>query len=441
MLLLRNRKSKETTTFCFKRISNIKERKNNMKKNKKKILVISQYFYPEQFRINDICKEWIARGYNVTVLTGIPNYPQGKFYKGYGLRKNRIEIWNGIKIIRIPLIPRGRTKIGLILNYLSFPISGYFWAKLTKEKADIIFMFETSPMTQCKIGVHYAKRIKVPLLLYVQDLWPENVEIITGISSPVIIKPIERMVRKIYHSCTHIFTTSQSFVNDVLKLYDNKEKVSFWPQYAEDFYQKYNGSFNMKDLKDDNFKIIFTGNIGQAQGLDILPKVAEKLKGEKVKFVIVGDGRYKKELISEISSRNVEDKFLLIDKRPPEEIPQLLATCDMAFISFMNSPLWKKTIPAKLQSYMACGMPILAAAEGEVEQIINKSECGYCCNVGDVNGLYEIIVKAMESEHSVFAKQSENAIQYYKENFDKKKLMDEMDNYIGSLINENINDK
>ena len=113
----------------------------------------------------------------------------------------------------------------------------------------------------------------------------------------------------------------------------------------------------------------------------------------------------------------------------------------MAFISFMNSPLWKKTIPAKLQSYMACGMPILAAAEGEVEKIINKSECGYCCNVGDVNGLYEIIVKAMESEHSVFVKQSENAIQYYKENFDKKKLMDEMDNYIGSLINENINDK
>ena len=412
-----------------------------MEKNKKKILVISQYFYPEQFRINDICKEWIARGYNVTVLTGIPNYPQGKYYKGYGIRKNRTEIWNGIKIIRIQLIPRGKTKIGLILNYLSFPVSGYFWSKLTKEKADIIFMFETSPMTQCKIGVHYAKRIKVPLLLYVQDLWPENVEIITGISSPVIIKPIERMVRKIYHSCTHIFTTSQSFVNDVLKLCDNKEKVSFWPQYAEGFYQKYNGSFNMKNLKDDNFKIIFTGNIGQAQGLDILPKVAEKLKGEKVKFVIVGDGRYKKELISEISSRNVEDKFLLIDKRPPEEIPQLLAACDMAFISFMNSPLWKKTIPAKLQSYMACGMPILAAAEGEVEQIINKSGCGFCCNVGDVNGLYEIIVKAMESEHSVFVKQSENAIEYYKENFDKKKLMDEMDNYIGSLINENINDK
>lgn len=412
-----------------------------MEKNKKKILVISQYFYPEQFRINDICKEWIARGYNVTVLTGIPNYPQGKYYKGYGIRKNRTEIWNGIKIIRIPLIPRGKTKIGLILNYLSFPVSGYFWSKLTKEKADIIFMFETSPMTQCKIGVHYAKRIKVPLLLYVQDLWPENVEIITGISSPVIIKPIERMVRKIYHSCTHIFTTSQSFVNDVLKLCDNKEKVSFWPQYAEGFYQKYNGSFNMKNLKDDNFKIIFTGNIGQAQGLDILPKVAEKLKGEKVKFVIVGDGRYKKELISEISSRNVEDKFLLIDKRPPEEISQLLAACDMAFISFMNSPLWKKTIPAKLQSYMACGMPILAAAEGEVEQIINKSGCGFCCNVGDVNGLYEIIVKAMESEHSVFVKQSENAIEYYKENFDKKKLMDEMDNYIGSLINENINDK
>ena len=148
-----------------------------------------QYFYPEQFRINNICAEWVKRGYDVTVLTGIPNYPQGRFYDGYGLFDRRRENWNGIKIIRIPLIPRGHNSIGLVMNYLSFPISGFFWNIFTDVKADYVFMFETSPMNQCKIGVRYAKKHKVPLYLYVQDLWPENVEIVTGIHNskfPVI---------------------------------------------------------------------------------------------------------------------------------------------------------------------------------------------------------------------------------------------------------------
>lgn len=160
------------------------------KKEKKHILVLSQYFYPEQFRINDMCNEWVKRGYKVTVLTGIPNYPYGKFYKGYGYTKKRHEQWNGMEIIRIPLIPRGKTAIGLILNYLSFVCSGFFWKTFTKVKADCIFMYEVSPMTQTLIGVWYAKKQKIPCFLYVQDLWPENVEIVTGIKNKTILNAI-----------------------------------------------------------------------------------------------------------------------------------------------------------------------------------------------------------------------------------------------------------
>ena len=165
---------------------------------KKHILIVSQYFYPEQFRINDIATEWANRGYQVTVLTGIPNYPQGKFYKGYGWFKNRKEIWNNIEIIRIPLFARGKSSIGMVLNYFSFIVSGWWWKCFTRVKADLVFTFEVSPMTQALIGVWYSKKHKIPNYLYVQDLWPENVEIVTGIHNRYIIGAIDKMVDYIY---------------------------------------------------------------------------------------------------------------------------------------------------------------------------------------------------------------------------------------------------
>ena len=175
--------------------------------SKKHILVITQYFYPEPFRINDMCLEWVNRGYKVTVLTGIPNYPQGEFYEGYSIKENRTENYNGVEIIRIPLVARGHSSIKLFLNYISFVVSGYWWKIRTKLEADYVFTFEVSPMTQALIGVWYTKKHKVPNYLYVQDLWPENVEIVTGITSPVVINPISKMVNYIYKNCTDIFAT------------------------------------------------------------------------------------------------------------------------------------------------------------------------------------------------------------------------------------------
>ncbi|MGI6227805.1 MAG: hypothetical protein ACOYJ1_16315 [Peptococcales bacterium] len=162
----------------------------------KHILVIAQYFYPEQFRINDICTEWIKRNYRVTVVTGIPNYPQGKYYKGYGLFKRRRETYNGIDIISIPLVPRGNNAFMLAFNYLSFVISGFFWNLFTRIKADYVFIFEVSSMTQALPGIWYAKKMQIPCYLYVQDLWPENIEIIKGIINISLILELPNVVEK-----------------------------------------------------------------------------------------------------------------------------------------------------------------------------------------------------------------------------------------------------
>ena len=237
---------------------------------KKHILVVSQYFYPEQFRINDICEQWVKDGYEVTVLTGIPNYPQGDFYDGYGISKRRKETWRGIEIIRIPICPRKTGKVKLALNYMSFVVSGLFWSLFTKLKADVVFIYEVSPVTQALPGVWYAKRRKIPCYLYVLDLWPENVESVLGIHNKFILGAIGTLVDYIYKRCDIIFTSSRSFIEKIKNRGVKKEKLEFWPQYAEEFYQKYDGKFECEIPRDGVLNLTFAGNIGYAQGLDVL---------------------------------------------------------------------------------------------------------------------------------------------------------------------------
>ena len=423
------------------RFENMNDEACVSQRKRRHILVISQYFWPETFRINDIASEWVKRGYQVTVLTGIPNYPTGKFFEGYDYRHRRHEYWNGIEIIRIPLIPRGNSSIGMAANYFSFTAMGFWWKNVTDIRADLVFTFEVSPMTQALIGCWYSRKYHVPHFLYVQDLWPENVETVAGITNPVIIKSIHRMVDYIYRNTDEIFATSPSFVEAIVNRNVSvpREKVHYWPQYAEEFYKVLDravvrenavSSSPVHRIPDDEcFNIIFTGNIGTAQGLEILPKTAELLKLDNIRFVIVGDGRYQKQFEGEIKHRGVEDKFVMIPKQPAEIIPELLACCDAAFLSFMDTELFEKTIPAKLQSYMACGMPIIAAAKGDTERLIKEAECGVCVPIGEDKALASAINWLRENKSEVEIMRKNSHINY-KNWFNKSNLMNEMDKYI-----------
>lgn len=431
-------------------------KKITLGKRKKHILLISQYFYPETFRVNDMAVEWVKRGYKVTVLTGIPNYPMGKFFDGYDYKHRRHEVWNGVNIIRIPLIPRGNSSnrllnaIGMSANYLSFVASGRHWVKSAQAgelNADLIFTVEVSPMTQALIGCWYGKKYDVRVFLYVQDLWPENVETVTGIHNKVLLGLIGKMIDWIYEHTDQIFTTSPSFVIEIIKRGVSKRKVHYWPQYAEEFYEPIERDKAIEELKSNRlaslvqkvdggaFNIAFTGNIGTAQGLGILPKVAERFKDEnrlsdfhskRICFIIVGDGRYQSTLEREISDRGVENMFIFIPRQPAEKIPAILALCDAAFLSFSNDKLWEMTIPAKLQSYMACGMPIIAAAGGETKRVITEAGCGVCSPIADVDALVDVINQMIRSDLKVM---SANSREYAENNFKKQLLMDEIDAY------------
>lgn len=403
----------------------------------KHILLITQYFYPETFRVNDLAVEWVKRGYKVTVLTGIPNYPMGKFFEGYDKKHRTRETWNGVNIIRIPLVARGNSRnkllnaIGMTRNYFSFVRSGKRWVKSEEAanlRADLVFTFEVSPMTQAKIGVWYGKKYNVPTFLYVTDLWPENVETVTGIHNRLIIGPIDRMVDKIYRDTGTLFASSQSFVEAIVNRKNpvDRKKVHYWPQYAEDFYRPMEAQ-KIDGIDDDgSYKIAFTGNIGTAQGLDVLPKTASLLKGEKIKFIIVGDGRYQPEFERQIKELNVQDMFTMIPRVQTDKIPAILSACNAGFISFRNIDLWQKTIPSKLQSYMACGKPIIASASGETQRIIDESQCGICAEIGNPEALAEGIRKMMILDN---IKMGENSRAYFETHFAKKTIIDQMDKF------------
>ena len=403
---------------------------------KKHILVIAQYFYPEQFRINDICTEWVKRGYKVTVVTGIPNYPQGKYYDGYGLFKKRKETYNGMDIIRIPLVPRGNNAIMLALNYLSFVVSGFFWKSFTRIKADFVFIFEVSPMTQALPGVWYAKKRKIPCYLYVTDLWPENVEIVAGIKNKTILNTIGIMVDYIYKRCDRIFTSSESFIQAIVDRGTDRKKLEFWPQYAEDYYKPVDKEkANIPEIpQDDIFNIIFAGNIGFAQGLDVLPEAAKILKktNTKVRFNIVGDGRFKETLKAKVEESQVTDYFNFNDKQPATRIPEFMAVSDATLISLSKSKVFSITLPAKTQSCLACGVPVIVSADGEIQDVIKKADAGVCSDAGDAKGLAENINKLVNMSAEKHKDMAQNAVDYYQKYFDKETLLNRMDQWFSN---------
>ena len=390
--------------------------------SKRRLTIISQYFYPEEFRINDLAFEWVKRGYDVTVITGIPNYPKGRFFSGYGwLRKNR-EVIQGVKVIRLPILPRRKGLIFLSLNYLSFLVSGFFWALFTRLQSDVVFINEVSPMTQALPGLWFAKRRKTPSILYVQDLWPENVKATLQSDDSLLTRYLARLTKRIFEKTDTILTTSKSFVDNIVARGISKDKVRYWPQYAEDFYQP------LPKEAHSATRIMFTGNIGQAQGLDLLVEVAKEIpENSNIIFVLVGEGRNKESLVTSIRENNIQHRFEFIDAVPPTEVPKLLATSDAGYIGFNQNTIFEMTIPAKLQSYLACGMPVIASASGEVESIVRENKLGFVSAPGDAKGLLQNITtfsKLSKEEKEVM---SNNAKIYQEKHFAKQQLLDEMD--------------
>lgn len=403
----------------------------------KKILIVSQYFYPENFRINDIAMTLQQRGHEVEVLTGLPNYPEGKIYPGYHKAYKKDNDYQGIKIHRLKISPRRNNKISLVINYLSFMVKGWFWVKKNNIQFDLIFGFEVSPITQVLPAVWYAKKTNTKCVLYLQDIWPEALIMSSTTQSKWVIKWVEKMVKYIYRYQPTILVPSKAYIPWIKRLNEDIE-VNYWPQYAEDFYRtKEKSKFDL--FKENKFRIMFTGNIGNSQGLeqliDLVDQSKEVISNAELECILIGNGRAKKDLVSLVELRGLKPYFKFLDAVPAEEIPNYLAHADLAYLSFKDNELFKAVIPAKLQSYMACGVPVLGLVDGMSGKIIEEAQGGIVISHQEEDKVSKF-VDAVRTSKKVLSQLGLNNLEYARKHFNKQTLMDEFE---GKYLSEASN--
>lgn len=400
-----------------------------------KILIISQYFYPENFRINDLALELKKRGHEITVLTGLPNYPKGEYFEGYCKDRNCDEIWNGIPIYRCKMRARKTGSINLIRNYFSFVKEANKKLRdLESKEFDLIYVFEVSPITVALPAIKFKKKKHLPIIINIQDLWPENIIAVTGITNPIIIGLVNKMVNYIYKYCDLILTASPSFVSKIKDRVKDKNKVKYWPQYATVVKAAEAASI----LDKDKFNIVFTGNIGEAQGIDLAIEAAKRLKNKKICWHFVGEGRSKERLMNLVREYGIEDKVKFHGFHPEREIPKYLKDADAALLILKPNPIFEMTIPAKLQTYLACGVPIIGCVSGEGKRIIEESKAGIVSENISVDALVKVCNNFIELSPSDIEEYKKKAYVYGENNFNKDSLINYLERSMEDLNNVNI---
>jgi len=403
-----------------------------------RILVVSQYFWPENFRINDLVKEWMHRGHEVTVLTGMPNYPAGKVFDAYRAQPAAFAKYEGADVVRVPMFSRGNGGVRLILNYLSFALSACSvgtWC-LRGRPADVIFVFEPSPVTVGLPAVLLGRIKKVPVVFWALDLWPETLAAIGVVRSPRILAGVGHMVRFIYNRCTLILGQSRGFLGSIAKYCDDKAKIRYFPSWAEDVFMA--GSSQPApevDRRIDRFTVVFAGNIGEAQDMSAVLDAAESLKDSVgIRWIIVGDGRKFDWLKSEVIRRGLGKQIFLPGRFPVDRMPSFYAHADALLVSLKSDPVFSMTIPGKVQSYLMSGIPLLGMLDGEGASVINDARAGLTCEAGNSLGLAKAVLTLAAMPLNERKQLGVNGRKYAQQEFGRSQLIDRLDGFLAEAV-------
>lgn len=402
------------------------------------ILIVTQYFWPEEFRINDLSLGLLEKGHQVTVYTGIPNYPTGRFFPGYSFFKNLIQDYHGVKIIRVPLVPRGNGKgFRLAINYLSFALFGSIMAGgRCREKYDLIFVYEPSPITVGLPAIILKKFKKAPIMFWVQDLWPESVAATGAVRSKKILKILEFLVSFIYNRCDRILVTSLAYFSPIKSLVKYPDRILYFPQTSEELYRPVTVKLDASEQTriPAGFTVMFAGNIGAAQDFDTILSAAEKLKhNQDIKWIIVGDGRMRRWVEDQVRQRALEKTFYLLGRHPVEAMPGFFSAADLLLVTLKREPIFALTIPAKVQSYLACGKPIVGALDGEGARIIEAAKAGIACPAEDSSALAEAVLNIYRMSEWERREMGMRGRIYYERHFDRSMLLDRLDGWMRGL--------
>jgi len=403
-----------------------------------RILVVTQYFWPENFRINDLVQGLRNGGHEVTVYTGQPNYPEGKFFPGYGFFGHGNETFGGVRVIRVPLVPRGGGGAArLALNYLSF---AFFASLLAPFRVfggfDVIFVYEPSPIT-VGLPALVLKALKgAPILFWVQDLWPESLVAADVVRGRRMLAAIERLVRFIYHRCDGILVQSRAFVEAILPYGVPRHRIAFFPNTAEALYQPI-------ELEPDapertqlpaGFRVMYAGNIGAAQDFATILGAAERLRDEAaIQWIILGDGTARPWVESEIKRRDLGRSVHLLGRHPIESMPRFFALADTMLVSLRHDPILAMTLPSRVQSYLACGRPIVAALDGEGARVIKEAGAGLVPGSGDPDTLARAVMAIYRMPETGRQAMGMRGRRYFDQHFERATLLAQLEKWMLDL--------
>ena len=404
-----------------------------------KILIVTQYFWPESFRINDLAVGLNEKGHHVTVLTGIPNYPDGHFFQGYGFFKNVRQDYHGVKVMRSPLVPRGKGGgFRLALNYLSFAFFASILAPFfCRGKFDLIFVYEPSPITVCLPALLLKKLKSAPVMFWMQDLWPESLSATGAVRSEKILKIVDILVRFIYRGCDLILVQSRAFVEPIKRQGGDPDRTLYFPNSAEELYQPVMIEKDAPEraIMPEGFCVTFAGNIGAAQDFGTILNAAELLKDHtEINWVIIGDGRMFPWVKSQVIKRNLMQTVHLLGRHPIEAMPRYFSLADALLVTLRKEPIFELTIPSKIQSYLACAKPIIAALDGEGARIIEEAGAGLTCPSENPGALAKAVLTLYNMPLSERQTMGMRGRTYFNSHFEHKMLLDRLEIWMEELI-------
>lgn len=400
------------------------------------ILIVSQYFWPENFRVNDLVEELADRGHEVVVLTGQPNYPEGAIFPAYRADPRLFQKFGNVPIFRVPVIPRGHSNIRLVVNYLSFALTAStagIW-RLRGRRFDAIFVFQTSPITAALPAVLLRRLKRAPLLMWILDLWPDTLSAIGVVKSPRLLKAVEALVRFIYKRCDRILVQSRAFEPKVTKVAGRGDTIRYFPGWAESIFDGSGAivtpAAELEPYR-DNFKVLFAGNIGEAQDFPAILDAVEILRDRPgLRWIIVGDGRAAPYVREEISRRGLHDRIIFMGRYPLERMPSFFIGADALLVTLRKEPIWSMTIPGKVQSYLAAGKPLLAMLDGEGGRVVEEAKAGLVAPAGDSRALADNVARLMAMDAAKRVAMGRRGQAFGKREFDRGDLVNAFEGWI-----------
>lgn len=402
----------------------------------KRILVISQHYWPETFRSTDVCQGFVELGYEVDLLCGLPNYPKGELTEGYGFFKRRRERKDGVEIFRAWEIPRkGNTSLRIFLNYVSFPFFACFdLLRLAGRHYDAVFCYETSPVLMAFPAILYGKLHRVPSTIYVLDLWPENLYSVLPIKNRLLRSIAMWVSNWHYKAADRLIAMSPGLRQKLIERTGKPaQKVAVIPQYCEALYTQDLEDPALRRRFGDKFNVVFAGNFSPAQALENLVEVARRLRarGEKgIRFILVGDGMSREGLMQAIAAEGLSDYFAFEGPHPMTDIPAYHTLADALIACLAKSEDLGLTIPAKITSYCAAGRPILACMDGEGARVVQQAGCGFACAAGDLDALTENLLRLYRMSATERAEMGRRGRAYNALHFDRGNLLRQMTDFM-----------